>query len=121
MGVRKQSCYRNKLLSVAQYHSANMLIEAWQYLSWVVLTSYRELALAIAQQLGSGHEDNDVDQSIVQLASFSIAGHPGHLVPLIGFADRVLEVGSTFLGFLNLHHEYVPKYFNLPDHSVGQS
>lgn len=73
--------------------------------------SYRELTLAIAQQLGSSHEDIEVDQSIVQLANFLVGGHPTHLVVLMNFANDVIHVGSEFLKFLHLNHGYSPKYF----------
>jgi hypothetical protein len=77
--------------------------------------SYRELTLAIAQQLGSSHEDSEVDESIVQLANMYIGGHAGHVAPLMGFANRVITVGSKFLEFLHLEHGYKPQYFKLPN------
>ena len=42
--------------------------------------SFRELVLAVAQQIGSGHEDSAVDVPLVQMANMSI-GNQGSLSP----------------------------------------
>ena len=73
--------------------------------------SYRDLVLAVAQQVGSSHEDTAVDETLVQLGQFVIGRNEGHIAPLIGFADLVIEVGSRFIAFVSEKHGYNPKYF----------
>ena len=73
--------------------------------------SYRELVLAIAQQFGSSHEDDAIDEPIAQLQQFIIGGETSEISTLIGFADQVINVGSQFLGHLVQHHGYKPQYF----------
>lgn len=75
--------------------------------------SYRDLVLAVAQQLGSSHEDTKVEEPLLHMRQFVIGGDEGHVAPLIGFADLVLEVGSRFIAFLAEKHGYAPKYFQL--------
>lgn len=72
--------------------------------------SYRELTLAVAQQLGSSHEDRAVDESLVILQDFRIMGHMGHVVSIIGFADRIIDAGTRFMEFLVSNHGYQPRY-----------
>jgi len=79
--------------------------------------SHRELTLAIAQQLGGSHEDNAVDQSIVEMSNFFIGGDAGHVAPLLNFAKLVLRVGSEFLKFLVSKHGYQPRHFKFDPRS----
>lgn len=46
--------------------------------------SYRDLVLAVAQQVGSSHEDEAVDEPLVRLRHFVIGDSEGHIAPLIG-------------------------------------
>ena len=73
--------------------------------------SYRDLVLAVSQQLGSGHEDTAVDEPIVQMSQIVIGGDEGHIAPLINFAELVVEVGVQFIAFTAAEHGYKPKYF----------
>jgi hypothetical protein len=75
--------------------------------------SYRDLVLAVAQQLGSGHEDTAVDEPLLQLRQYVIGGDEGHIAPLINFADLVLEVGISFIAFVADEHGYKPECFQL--------
>ncbi len=75
--------------------------------------SYRELVLAVAQQVGSGHEDTAVDEPLLQLRQFVIGGDEGHVAPLLNFADLVLKVGASFVAFVAEKQGYKPKYFQL--------
>lgn len=75
--------------------------------------SYKDLVLAVAQQLGSGHEDTAVDEPLLQLRQYVIGGDEGHIAPLINFADLVLEVGISFIAFVADEHGYKPEYFQL--------
>ena len=69
--------------------------------------------LAVAQQVGSGHEDTAVDEPLLQLRQFVIGGDEGHVAPLLNFADLVLKVGASFVAFVAEKHGYKPKYFQL--------
>ena len=73
--------------------------------------SYRDLTRAVAEQIGSSHEDEAVDESIVRLRNILIGGIESHIAPLIGFADLVIKVGSMFLGYLVENYGYKPRYF----------
>jgi len=73
--------------------------------------SNRELVLAIAQQFGSSHEDESVDEPLVQLQQFVIGGQRGDLAPLISFASTVIYVGRLFVQHLVSDYSYDPAYF----------
>jgi hypothetical protein len=75
--------------------------------------SYRDLVLAVAQQVGSSHEDEAMDEPLVRLRQVVIGGSEGHVAPLISFADLVLRVGASFMSFLVEEHGYRPKYFQV--------
>lgn len=77
--------------------------------------SYRDLVLAVSQQVGSGHEDTSMDEPLMQMRSFIIGGDEGHVAPLIGFCDLVLRVGRQFLGYLAEKHGYKPRHFRVSD------
>ena len=71
--------------------------------------SYRDLTLAIAQQVGSSHEDEAVDQPLLQLQSILVGGHPGHIAPILGFAKRILSCGEHFFRHLQEAGQYERK------------
>lgn len=72
--------------------------------------SYRELTLAIAQQVGSSHEDLTVEEPLIRMQQIRLVGHQGHIAPLIAFADLVLKVGGDFMEFLVLTQSYKLRY-----------
>lgn len=74
--------------------------------------SYKALTLAVAQQVGSSHEDDEVDEPLVQMQNIQIGGDQIHIASLIGFSDLIIKAGSMFLGFVVQNHDYQPKYFN---------
>lgn len=74
--------------------------------------SYRDLTLAVAQQVGSSHEDDEVDEPLVKMQNIQIGRDQGHIAPLIGFSDLIIKVGSVFLGFVVQNQDYQPKYFD---------
>ena len=74
--------------------------------------SHRDLVLAIAQQFGSSHEDDSIEEPIIRLQQIYIGGQTGDIAPLISFADSVIAVGTNFLHYLEQHHEFQPKYFS---------
>ncbi|QDU27860.1 hypothetical protein ETAA8_29510 [Anatilimnocola aggregata] len=73
--------------------------------------SYRELILAVAQQVGSSHEDLTVEEPLIKMQHVRLAGHQGHIAPLIVFTELVLEVGRLFVEFLVQTQNYEPRYY----------
>ena len=73
--------------------------------------SHKDLILAIAQQLGSSHEDESVEEPIIRLQQIIIGGETSDIAPMIVFAKQVITVGSMFIGHLVEHHGYKPRYF----------
>lgn len=74
--------------------------------------SHKDLVLAIAQQLGSSHEDESVEEPIIQLQQIIVGGETSDIAPMIEFAELVIKVGSMFVEHLVKHHGYKPKYFS---------
>lgn len=77
--------------------------------------SFRDLVLALAQQMGSSHEDHEVEETLVAVQSIFIGGHQGHIAPIIGFGHLVVRAGSEFLGFMIRKCGYTPRYFIVKD------
>lgn len=77
--------------------------------------SNKELVLAIAQQAGSAHEDDSVEEPIIQMRQFTIAGHSGELAPLLDLAHYVLGVGAAFIEHLVTKCDVPPTVFNRAD------
>ena len=73
--------------------------------------SNRELTLAIAQQFGSSHEDDSVEEPIVQLQQIIIGGETSDIAPMIVFAESVIHVGKMFISHLVSNFNYEPQYF----------
>jgi hypothetical protein len=73
--------------------------------------SYRDLVLAVSQQIGSGHEDLAVDEPLVQLEKFIINGNAGYVEPLLCFADLVVAVGRLFMVHVKEKCNFAPSYF----------
>ena len=73
--------------------------------------SNRDLVLAIAQQFGSSHEDDSVEEPILQLQQFVIGGSRGDVAPLIAFARTVIHVGRLFIAQLVADRRYEAAHF----------
>lgn len=73
--------------------------------------SHRELVLAIAQQFGSSHEDDSVEEPILRLQQVYLGGERSDLAPMTVFADSVLSVGVGFIRYVEQHHGFRPQYF----------
>jgi hypothetical protein len=73
--------------------------------------SHRELVLAIAQQFGSSHEDDSVEEPILRLQHIYIGGETSDIAPLIVFADPVISIGARFIHYVEQHHGFNPQYF----------
>ncbi len=72
--------------------------------------SHRELVLAIAQQIGSSHEDDSVEEPILRLQQVYLGGERGDLAPMTVFADSVVSVGVAFIRHVEQHHNFQPRY-----------
>ncbi|MGH8544995.1 MAG: hypothetical protein ACREX3_15465 [Gammaproteobacteria bacterium] len=81
--------------------------------------SYRDLVVAIAQQIGSSHEDSAIDVPLAQMSNVVLGGEQSHIATLINFADRVLTVGALFIGYVVEQHGYAPKYFRIDSAQPG--
>ncbi|MFQ6027478.1 MAG: hypothetical protein ACE5Q6_08305 [Dehalococcoidia bacterium] len=77
--------------------------------------SYNELIMVIAQQMGSSHEDENVDNRILELRNWVIGGHEGHVAPLIHIAKMVVQVGMSFFNFLVERNIYETRHFMAAD------
>ncbi len=75
--------------------------------------SFRELVLAVSQQIGSAHEDLEVDKPLIQLEQFIINGNAGYVEPLVYFADLVVTIGGHFMAHANEKCEFTPSYFTV--------
>lgn len=73
--------------------------------------SHRELTLAIAQQFGSSHEDDSVEEPIVQLQQIIIGGETSDIATMIVFTEAVIHVGQMFISHLVNNFDYEPQYF----------
>lgn len=73
--------------------------------------SNQELTLAIAQQFGSSHEDNSIEEPIVRLQQIIIGGETSDIAPMIEFAVTVIHVGKIFISHLVNSLGYAPRYF----------
>lgn len=103
---RQKMIQRRKPLSFREYVNKGLAL--------VVLSqeySFRDLTRAIAEQMGSSHEDKAVEESLAQLKNILIGGHQGHIGPLVQFGNHVLVVGIEFINFLKKNHGFIPKYF----------
>ena len=74
--------------------------------------SHRELVLAIAQQFGSSHDDDSVEEPILRLQQIYIGGQRGDLAPMTTFAESVLSVGVAFIRLVENHRGFRPRYFH---------
>jgi hypothetical protein len=73
--------------------------------------SFNQLICAVAQQVGSSHEDTAVDEPLVQLQKGMIGRDEAHIAPLVVIADLVREAGLHFLGFVEQHLGYRLRFF----------
>ncbi|MBT5051424.1 MAG: hypothetical protein HOM58_23215 [Rhodospirillaceae bacterium] len=73
--------------------------------------SNRDLVLAISQQFGSSHEDETVEEPIVQMQQLQLLGQSSELLILVNFADYVISVGTAFISHMMEKHGFEPRYF----------
>lgn len=68
--------------------------------------SYRELIVAVAQQIGSSHEDLAVDEGIYKLSQIEIGGQIAYTAPIIGIARTCFAAGMEFITHTVNEHGY---------------
>lgn len=99
-----------------------------QYISEVVGVAneygeytYKELILAVAQQIGSGHEDETVEELLHYVAHFDQSNcvEPIIIVPMMRTAEEVLSLGALFIFIASKHYNYHPKYLDISKYSSG--
>jgi hypothetical protein len=73
--------------------------------------NYRDLILSVAQQCGSSHEDEDIDEPMAQMRSIVIGGIESHIAPLIEYAGYVVDAGAKFVLFSVEKDLYQARYF----------
>lgn len=83
--------------------------------------SYKELTLAVAQQMGSSHEDDAIEEPLAKMLNIYFFGNPSYAAILVNFGGLVLEAGEQFLTHMIQNHNYQPKYFKRQDPGATQS
>lgn len=73
--------------------------------------SFKELTLAVAQQMGSSHEDDTIEEPLAKMLNIYFFGNPSYAAILVDFGRLVLNAGEQFLEFMIHTHNYEPKYF----------
>jgi hypothetical protein len=68
--------------------------------------SYNQLTRVIAEQSGSAHEDETMEEGLAAMHHVRIGNDHSHIVTLIGFADTILCAGLEFLNFMVATHGY---------------
>ncbi len=64
------------------------------------------LTVAVAQQLGSSHEDESIEEPIAQMHYIHVGGDLSYERVLIGFASVIVKAGLAFLQFMQEEHGY---------------
>lgn len=99
-----------------------------QYISDVVAVANeygeytcKELILAVAQQIGSGHEDEAVDELLHYVCLIEQVNNvrPTILGPLMRIAEEVLALGSMFVFVASQHYAYCPRCLDVTQYSHG--
>lgn len=69
--------------------------------------SHESLIRAVAEQMGSAHEDDGVAPHLIELSSTLISNQPALVAVLTSDAELALEVGQRALSEANGKHDYV--------------
>jgi hypothetical protein len=72
--------------------------------------SFNELVRSIAQQCGSSHEDESIDEPIAQMRSLVLNGVESHLAVMVEYAG-VLDAGAKFILYSVEKGLYQARYF----------
>jgi hypothetical protein len=73
--------------------------------------SFNELVRSIAQQCGSSHEDESIDEPIAQMRSLVLNGVESHVAVMVEYAGRVLDAGAKFILYSVEKGLYQARYF----------
>jgi len=73
--------------------------------------SFRDLVLCVAQQCGSSHEDQAIDEPIAQMGTILLLGVESHVAVIIDYARRVLDAGVNFVLYSVEKGLYQARYF----------
>lgn len=71
----------------------------------------KELILAVAQQLGSSHEDPTVDRHLAELETYIIGGFSGYGATLRSLGPAVLDAGVKTVLHAAKTNGYTPQFF----------
>ena len=80
--------------------------------------SYKELILAVSQQIGSSHEDATVDDLLAKLGGTSWTTRPEFLDPLLQVTQHTLGLGAMLYQNLALSGRYIPQYLTVRRNST---
>jgi hypothetical protein len=78
--------------------------------------TYRDLVLAVAQQIGTGHEDPLVDEHLAELEQYIIGGFSGYGAPVGHLGQLALSAGLNLTEHLVQQHDYRPHWLPGPSH-----
>jgi hypothetical protein len=73
--------------------------------------SFNDLVRSIAQQCGSSHEDESIDEPIAQMRSLVLNGVESHVAVMVEYAGRVLDAGAKFILYSVEKGLYQARYF----------
>jgi hypothetical protein len=73
--------------------------------------SFRELVLDVAQQCGSSHEDESIDEPIAQMRSIRIGGVEQYVAVIVDYAQLVLDAGARFILYAVEKGHYQARHF----------
>jgi hypothetical protein len=75
--------------------------------------SFCDLTRAIAEQSGTSHEDDSIEEGVAAMKAIRLGGEHSHIVALLAFADTVLSAGMEFLAYMVAKHNYQLRRFEL--------
>jgi hypothetical protein len=73
--------------------------------------SFRDLVLSVAQQCGSSHEDESIDEPIAQMRSIVVLGVESHVAVIVEYARLVLDAGVKFILYSEEKGQYKARHF----------
>jgi hypothetical protein len=97
---------KQKLASINERHNAkfrkSMPLRVYTDKAFATLIysheySFRQLIMDVAQQCGSSHEDEAIDEPIAQMRSIRFGGVEQHVAVIIDYAQEVLDAGANFI------------------------
>ncbi len=74
--------------------------------------SFCKLVRAIAEQSGTAHEDDSIEEGVAAMKQVIIGNDHSHIVVLVEFSDTVLNAGVKFLEYMVKNDKYQCSRFN---------